>query len=223
MEIAALVRPTVRMDDGLVQDLERATNTFHADVDADLVFFLGKEPNLKWQAFSAAIFELIECAGVTRVIFMGSFGGTVPHTREPRMYGSVSHARLKRMLTSHGVKLSDYAGPTGFATWMLAESARRGVEMLSLVAEIPGYLQGVNPPSIEAVTRRLARIMNTPLATAKLREASNAWEVQVSEAVEKDEDLAATVKKLEEKYDNELIGVVTEDDDDDEVVGGDED
>ena len=38
-----------------------------------------------------------------------------------------------------------------------------------------------------------------------LREASNEWEVQVTEAVQKDEELAATVKKLEEEYDNELL------------------
>ena len=82
--------------------------------------------------------------------------------------------------------------------------------MISLVAEIPGYLQGLNPLSIEAVTRRLARILNVPLDLADLRTASNEWEVQVTEAVEKDEDLAGTVRKLEEQYDNELIGRPTE-------------
>ena len=35
--------------------------------------------------------------------------------------------------------------------------------MTSLVAEIPGYLQGRNPMSIEAVTRRLAKILQLPL------------------------------------------------------------
>jgi proteasome assembly chaperone (PAC2) family protein len=77
--------------------------------------------------------------------------------------------------------------------------------MLSIAAEIPGYLQGTNPLSIEAVTRRLSRILNVPVNLAKLREASNEWEVQVSEAVEKDDELAATVRKLEEEYDNDLI------------------
>ena len=77
--------------------------------------------------------------------------------------------------------------------------------MLSIAAEIPGYLQGANPLSIEAVTRRLAAILELPVDLAKLREASTAWERQVSEVVAKDEDLARTVRKLEEEYDNELI------------------
>jgi proteasome assembly chaperone (PAC2) family protein len=77
--------------------------------------------------------------------------------------------------------------------------------MFSLVAEIPGYLEGVNPLSIETVSRRLAKVLNIPVDLAAMREASNAWEVEVSEAVQKDEELAATVRKLEEEYDNELI------------------
>ena len=64
--------------------------------------------------------------------------------------------------------------------------------------------------SIEAVTRRLARLLNLPVDVDRLRKASDEWEVQVTEAVEKDAKLAATVRKLEEQYDNELIGRATE-------------
>jgi hypothetical protein len=77
--------------------------------------------------------------------------------------------------------------------------------MISLAAEIPGYLQGINPLSIEAVSRRLARILNQPIDIDTLRKVSDDWETQVTEAVEKDSDLAETVRKLENQYDNELI------------------
>jgi proteasome assembly chaperone (PAC2) family protein len=136
---------------------------------------------------------------------MGSFGGTVPHTREPRMFGSVSHKSLRPMLKTYGVRPSDYKGPSGISTFLLAEAALHHVEMISFVAEIPGYLQGVNPLSIEAVTRRLSKILNLPVDMDAMRETSNAWEVQVTEAVQQDEQLAETVRKLEEAYDNELL------------------
>ena len=109
------------------------------------------------------------------------------------------------MLQSYGVKPSDYKGPASFSTLLLSQASSRSIEMFSLVAEIPGYLEGVNPLSIETVSRRLAKILNLPVDLAAMRRASNAWEVEVSEAVQKDEDLAATVRKLEEEYDNELI------------------
>ncbi len=77
--------------------------------------------------------------------------------------------------------------------------------MVSLVAEIPGYLQGTNPLSIEAVTGRLAKILQLPLDLAALRPASTTWELEVSSAVEENEELAETVRKLEHEYDNELL------------------
>jgi proteasome assembly chaperone (PAC2) family protein len=206
MEIAALFRPDVKYEDGLITELDFPNNFFNCDVDANLVFFLGQEPNLRWQSFADCIFAVAREFNVTRIIFMGSFGGAVPHTRDPRMYGSVSHEHLKELLRDHGVRLSDYQGPCGFSSLLLAQAPRHDIKMLSLVAEIPGYLQGLNPLSIETVTRRLGKLLNQPVNLDALRAASNEWEAQVSDAVAKDEKLANTVRKLEDQYDNELIG-----------------
>jgi proteasome assembly chaperone (PAC2) family protein len=147
---------------------------------------------------------------VTRIIFIGSFGGTVPHTREPRLFGSVSQHELLPLLEQHGIRPSDYEGPGSFASYLVYRAPRQQLEMISIAAEIPGYLQGINPLSIEAVTRRLARLLAVPVNLGELRTASTAWELQVTDAVEKDENLAATVRQLEEKYDNDLIGAPTE-------------
>jgi proteasome assembly chaperone (PAC2) family protein len=206
MDIAALFRPQVKVMDGLIEgELGMPTNIFHVDAAADLVFFLGREPNMLWQTFADCIFEMAGKLGVKRIIFMGSFGGTVPHTREPRMYGSVSHEHLRPILAKHGLRLSNYEGPAGFSSLLLAQSPARNIEMISLVAEIPGYLEGLNPRSIEAVTRRLAGLLGQPVDLESMRKASDEWELHVTEAVEKDSELAETVHKLEEQYDTELI------------------
>jgi proteasome assembly chaperone (PAC2) family protein len=206
MDIAALFRPQVKVVDGLIEgELGMPTNIFHVDAAAKLVFFLGREPNMLWQTFADCIFEMAQKLGVKRIIFMGSFGGTVPHTREPRMYGSVSHEHLRPVLAKHGLRLSNYEGPAGFSSLLLARSPARGIEMISLVAEIPGYLEGLNPRSIEAVTRRLAGLLGQPVDLESMRKASDEWELHVTEAVEKDSELEETVRKLEEQYDTELI------------------
>jgi proteasome assembly chaperone (PAC2) family protein len=206
MEVAAVFRPDVKYEGGVITEFELPENTFHADAEANLLFFVGKEPNLRWPTFAEGIFEVARRAGVGRIIFIGSFGGAVPHTREPRLFGSVSDVTLLPLLKEQGIKGSDYEGPGSFASYLLYHAAERGMEMISLAAEIPGYLEGLNPLSIEAVSRRLAKMLNVPLDMDKLRRASNEWEAEVTALVEKDEKLAGTVRKLEEQYDNELIG-----------------
>lgn len=205
MEVTALFRPHVKYANGLIESFDMPANEFFADVEANAVFFAGKEPNLNWIGFADCIFELAKRLGVRQMIFIGSFGGSVPHTREPRLFGSVSEARLKPLLEQHGLRPTEYEGPGSFATYLLAHAPRHQMEMLSIAAEIPGYLQGPNPLSIESVTRRLARLFNLHVDLAPLRSASTAWELQVTELVEKDADLTETVRKLEEQYDNELI------------------
>jgi proteasome assembly chaperone (PAC2) family protein len=196
----------VRYDQGIVKELDLPQNLFHHDESEKLIFFLGREPNLRWQEFADCIFAFARQAGIERIYFMGSFGGAVPHTRQPRMFASVSHAGLRPLMRKHGFDFTDYHGPSSFATTLLSQCPEHDIEMMNLVCEIPGYLQGANPPSIEAVTRKLAHLLNLQVDLDALRRASDEWEIQVTQAVEKDTELAETVRKLEEQYDNELIG-----------------
>jgi hypothetical protein len=205
METAALFRPEVKHDNGLVTRFEFPSNEITADPKTNLAFFLGKEPNLNWPAFADCIFDICRTLDVKRIIFIGSFGGTVPHTREPRLFGSVSHSALLPLLDDHAIKASDYEGPASFASYLVHRAPKQKVEMISIAAEIPGYLQGSNPLSIEAVTRRLGRLVGLPINLGELRAASTEWELQVSDAIEKDQELAKTVRQLEEQYDNDLI------------------
>jgi proteasome assembly chaperone (PAC2) family protein len=205
MELAALFRPTVRIQDGRIAAFDMPSNIFHCHDPVNVVLFLGKEPNLHWRAFGEAILELARRVGVRRVLFVGSFGGAVPHTREPRLYVTCSDPKLLPEMERYGLRRTGYEGPGSFTSYLLTQAPAAGLEMTSLVAEIPGYLQGRNPTSIEAVTRRLAKILQLPLDLESLRAESTEWELHVSQAVEQDKKLAKTVRQLEEAYDNELL------------------
>lgn len=206
MDVAAVFRPAVKYENGVVRRLDMPTNVVRADASDNLAFFLGKEPNLDWPKFADCVFAIAERLNVGRLVFVGSFGGTVPHTREPRLFGSVSEDRLAPLMRQNNLTPSEYEGPASFASYLLWRAPKHGVEMLSIAAEIPGYLQGPNPRSIEAVARRLVNLLGRgAVDLAVLREASTEWELKVSEAVEKDDDLAKRVRQLEEAYDDELI------------------
>jgi proteasome assembly chaperone (PAC2) family protein len=206
MELTALFRPHVRMENGLVVKHEMPTNRFFAHEPANLLLFVGKEPNLRWRGYCDALLELARKANVKRIVFIGSFGGSVPHTREPRLFVTCSRAELLPEMKRLGLRTRDvYEGPGSLTTYLLTRVSEAKLEMISLVAEIPGYLQGRNPSCIEAVTRRLAKMLKLPLDLHGLREESTAWELAVSQAMEDDKKLAKTIRSLEEAYDDELI------------------
>lgn len=205
MELASLLRPHVKYKDGLIESLELQENQIFADVAAKLLFFVGKEPNLNWRQFADSIFAVCRRAGVKQILFVGSFGGSVPHTREPRMFGSVSHERLLPMLKQFGLRATEYEGPASFATYLLHRAPANDVEMLNISVEIPSYLEGTNPISIEAVARCLSTVLNVQVDYDELRKASSEWEAYVSDAVDKDKKLAKNIRKLEDQYDSDLV------------------
>jgi proteasome assembly chaperone (PAC2) family protein len=210
MEVSALFRPTVKYEDGLIQRFEEPENIFHCDERRKLVLFTGKEPNLNWREFGDHIFDLAKQVGVRRILFVGSFGGSVPHTREPRLYCSVSHEHLRKEFERYGVRFSDYEGPGSFVTYLVHRAPKVGLEVASIAAEIPGYLNGANPLSIEAVTRRLASMLHLDVDLAAMRLTSDEWSEQVSGLVEKDSKLRKHISKLEQAYDEELLGATDE-------------
>lgn len=205
MEIAALFRPHIEIEDGLVKMIDMPSDTFYCHPEAKLVLFIGKEPHLRWRQFGDCILELARRVGISRILFVGSFGGSVPHTRQPRLYVTCSDESLLRQMEPYGMQRSGYEGPGSFSSYLMTQAEPAGLEMVSLAAEIPGYLQGANPMSIEAVTRRLAKILKLSLDLDSLRSASTEWELQVSSAVEQNEGLAEKVRQLEQEYDDDLL------------------
>ena len=205
MEMSALFRPHIRIEDGIVKKFESKKNRFFLSTEQNLAFFIGEEPHLKWREFGECLFKFAKEVGVSSVFFVGSFAGTVPHTREPRLHVSVSKPGLEQDLKKFGLRPTNYEGPGSFMTYLTTQASGHGLEMANIAAEIPAYLNGTNPLSIEAVTRRLAAILGLPVDLAKLRMKSHDWESQVSAAVQSDSDMTDQIRKLEEEYDDDLI------------------
>ena len=210
MEVAALFRPFVEVEGGLFKRLAMPASVFYCHEPAKLLLFVGKEPNMHWRSFGDCVVRLAKRAGVRLILFIGSFGGSVPHTREPRLFVSASDAETLAEMEPYGVRHSDYEGPGSFTSYLMSKAPASGLKMASLIAEIPGYLQGANPLCIEAVTRRLAKIFKLPLKLDSLRSASTEWELQISSVIENDNDLAEKVHELEKEYDNDLLKMGTE-------------
>mgnify|MGYP001237886639 CR=1 FL=1 len=205
MEVSSLFRPYVKIEQGLVTTYRGPTNAFFFHAPSRLVLFIGKEPNLRWSEYAECIFTVASRLDVSTIYFVGSVAGLVPHTREPRMYGSVSDARLRGELQQLGVRLSNYEGPASLVTYLTHLAGQRGTDMVSLIAEIPAYVQGKNPRCIESMTRRLAGMLSLPINLDDLRALGDELERRLNAIVQQKPELAQRVRKLEEDYDSEVF------------------
>ncbi|MHC4573170.1 MAG: PAC2 family protein [Planctomycetota bacterium] len=205
MEMTALFRPHTKIEEGLVRSFKIPANDFYGDEQHNLIFFLGKEPNLQWGDFMDCVFSLCSEFGVKMIYFIGSVAGLVPHTREPRLLCSVSDDSLKETFQHYGVKFANYEGPASLITCLTANANRHGLSMATLVATVPAYVQGNNPKCIEAVTRRVAGILGLQIELDDLREVSDEFEKKLSDVVQEQPELAGNIRKLEEDYDNEIF------------------
>lgn len=205
MEVASMFRPHVQIEDGTIKSFEFPTNVFFYDTTHDLILFLGKEPNLEWEEFADCIFSLCEACNVQSIYFIGSVSSLVPHTREPRLLCTGSKPELLEHFQHYGVKFANYEGPASIVTYLTDSCSQLDLDMVSLVATIPAYVQGSNPKCIEAVTRRLAGMLDLKVDFDDMRAITEDFERKLTELVQQQPELAENIVKLEEDYDNEIF------------------
>jgi predicted ATP-grasp superfamily ATP-dependent carboligase len=199
-----MTRPTVtRVAEG--RRIEWPENSFqHARVGSgsgsgvrDAVLLLGTEPSLRWRSFTGIVTRLAADMGVSMVVTLGSLLADVPHTRPAPVTASATDPDLLEQL---GLSPSRYEGPTGVVGVLLDACREAGIPSVSLWAAVPHYVQLTpSPRAAKALCDRLAGLLDLPIDTSELDEASEAYIQQVSEAVAADEETAAYVDELESR------------------------
>jgi len=205
MEVSALFRPHTKIENGLIKSFRGPANRFFCDQQNNLILFTGKEPNFRWKEYAECVFWLASEFNVSQIYFIGSVAGLVPHTRDPRFFSSVSDESLKAGLEQYGLNFSNYEGPASIVTYLTIQCRQRGLRMITLVAEIPAYVQGRNARCIEAVARKLAAMLDLQIDLDDLRVISDELEKKLNEIVEQRPELAEHITKLEEDYDKEVF------------------
>jgi proteasome assembly chaperone (PAC2) family protein len=172
------------------------------DATRDVVLLLGTEPNLRWRTFCGVVTGLATDLGVELVVTLGSLLADVPHTRPAPVTGNATDPDL---ITRLGLQPSRYEGPTGIVGALHDACRDVSIPSLSLWAAVPHYVSMTpSPRAAKALSDRLAALLEMPLDTSELDEASDAYVQQVSEAVATDADTAAYVEELERRVDELL-------------------
>jgi len=191
-------RPTVHLD-GESRSLSWPKNTISLSNDGSLLLMEGVEPQLNWQTFTQNILAEAQKHNVSMIITLGSLLAEVPHSRPVLIHGVSENTEINR---TYGLQTSSYEGPTGIIGVINQLSTDAGIPNMSFWATVPNYVAGAESPKAAlALIERLKTTLNLSLNTTDLEIASSAYERQINQIIEGDEDTSKYVDELENNYD----------------------
>lgn len=192
-------RPTVHLD-GESRSLRWPENTISLSSDGSLLLMEGIEPQLNWRTFSEEILTIAEEYDVSMVVTLGALLAEVPHSRPVLIHGVSEN---EEMNNRYDLQHSSYEGPTGIVGVVNQVATDAGIPNISLWATVPNYVAGAESPKAAlALIDRLKSILNISLDTTDLEIASSAYERQINQIIEGDEDTSKYVDELEVSYDD---------------------
>jgi predicted ATP-grasp superfamily ATP-dependent carboligase len=194
-------RPRVRLDDDLQREILWPENEFSAAVDTDVVVFVGTEPHLRWKTFSRQVIDVARELDVRLIVTLGALLAEVAHSRPVSIVGTTSDPDLGERL---GLRPSTYQGPTGIVGVLHDECRRAEISSASLWAAVPAYVPASpSPKAALALVERCATLLDASVATTELEIATAAYERQVTELVQADDETSAYVSELEQRSDDD--------------------
>ncbi len=200
-------RPQVRLEDGHQREIVWPANELAAGgvpgTDRDVVILTGTEPQLRWRTFCDQITEVATTLEVDLVITLGALLAEVPHSRPVSVIGTAVDQDLIDRL---GLTRSTYEGPTGIVGVLQDACARAELSAASLWAAVPTDVPGApSPTAALALVQRTCALLDVSVVATDLEIATAAYERQIDELVDEDEETADYVTSLEARFDDGQI------------------
>lgn len=193
-------RPQVTVEAGVVRDLEWPTNEFFhgpADAESEIVLGVGVEPHLRWHDFCEQILRVVDEFGIRRVALLGAFLADVLYSRPVTISGVASSPEI---LSKLAIDPTNYSGPTGMIGVLGYQLRERGLEVASLWAGLPHYINvSPNPRGSLALVEKLGEFVGLRVDLEPLRRAAAECEERISAMVAADPDLAEYVRQLKRR------------------------
>lgn len=193
-------RPRVRQGAGGARLLEWPSVGFRYGAGCDeraLVVGVGPEPHLRWRRFADEVVALAQRFGVRRAVLLGAFLADVVYSRPVRVSGFASKPEWNLRLA---LEASGYEGPTGIVGVLADRLGREGVEVVSLWAGLPHYIEASpNPRGALALVQKASVFLGMPVDELPLRSAAAEFEERISALVASDPALSEYVRALKKR------------------------
>jgi predicted ATP-grasp superfamily ATP-dependent carboligase len=170
----------------------------------DWVFLHTLEPHANGDEFVEGLIELVVKLGIKEYTMIGSMYAPVPHTRRPVASGGASSERMREKLASHGIRDSNYEGPTTILAVLGATVPNEGIDTSTVIIQLPAYAQVERDyMGLQSMLELLQAMYGFRLDIDTVREEADRQRQALDETAEEDPRLQVWLRELERTYDAE--------------------
>lgn len=172
----------------------------HDEEGTPFLVLNGPEPDLRWEAFAAAVGRLVEEFSVTLSVGVHGVPMAVPHTRPVTV---TPHSTRAELVEGHTPWIGRVEVPGSAASLLEYRLGESGHDFVGYAIHVPSYLaQSQYPHAAIAAMRYVSGATGLALPTGELEEAAAATDVDIAEQIAASEEVQRVVVNLERQYDD---------------------
>ena len=172
-----------------------------------MLVLTGPEPDMAWHRFAAAIGDISEELGVTKMIAFGAYPFAAPHTRTPRLSCSSPSTEVLANVT---FARSSVDVPAGMAAVLEHAFHARKIPALGIWVQVPHYVSALPYPAASvALLDGLTEVTGIEVAAADLRSAVVPQRQRIDASIADNSEHVTMLRQLEEMYDASTDGEAT--------------
>lgn len=195
-------RPAMEFEDWRFTDYDEPAlvlDLLRDDEGTPLLLLHGPEPDLRWEAFTQAVIELVDDLGVQRTIGVQGIPMAVPHTRPVTI---TSHATRDGLVDPQRHMMGTVQVPGTASGLLELRLGRAGHDALGFAANVPHYLaQSEYPQAAAELVRQITGNTGLALPVGELEAAAASTALQIEAQVSESSEVGAVVHALEQQYD----------------------
>jgi hypothetical protein len=159
----------------------------------------GPEPDTYWEAFAAAVREVVERFQVRLTVALGSVPMAVPHTRPVML---TNHATAPELLAQDNIWKGSIRVPSSAQALLEVRLGEWGHQALGFVAHIPHYIAQVDYPlAAVSLLEAVHGVTGLDWDLATLRAAGEERVAEINAQVDASPEVKDVVAGLEQQYD----------------------
>ncbi|TNM43371.1 PAC2 family protein [Nocardioides albidus] len=159
----------------------------------------GSEPDIRWEAFSRGVREVVERFGVALVVSMGSVPMAVPHTRPIAI---THHANNPELLTGSSPWRGELRVPSSAQALLEVRLGDWGHDAQGFVAHVPHYLAQLDYPRASvSLLEHVELAARLTIDLTDLRSEADEREEEIDRYLSANDEVRDVVTALEQQYD----------------------